>query len=86
MFFGWTDIDDIALGLEEQHPGVDPLTVTFPALRKMVEGLPDFEADPEHPVNEQILEAIQGAWIEERQDAEGEGDDDKPSRTHNPFR
>ena len=86
MTFGWTDIDDIALGLEEEHPEVDPLQVTFPKLRSLVQSLPGFEADPEHPVNEQILEAIQGAWIEERQEAEGDDDDDRPSRTHNPFR
>ena len=87
MTYGWTDIEDIALGLEDHHPGVDPMTVSFPKLRALVEGLPEFEPDPEHPVNEQILEAVQGAWIEERQDAEGE-DEDGPDRAkpHNPFR
>jgi FeS assembly protein IscX len=84
MTFGWTDIEDIALGLEEQHPDVDPLHVRFTALRDMIEKLPGFAADPEHPVNEQILEAVQGAWIEERRDAEG--DESDAGRPHNPFR
>ncbi|MEM8739137.1 MAG: Fe-S cluster assembly protein IscX [Planctomycetota bacterium] len=85
MNFGWTDIDDIAVELETHHPGVDPLTVAFPALRGLVEDLPDFTPDPEHPVNEQILEAIQSAWIEERHDPQG--DDDRPAPApHNPFR
>ena len=86
MTYGWTDIEDIALGLEEQHPGVDPMTVSFPKLRALVEGLPGFAADPEHPVNEQILEAIQGEWIQERQDAESDDDGPERARPHNPFR
>lgn len=84
MTFGWTDIDDIAIALEENHPDVDPLSVRFTALRELIEALDGFEPDPEHRVNEQLLEAIQSAWIEERQDAE---DDDGPGyQPNNPFR
>lgn len=81
----WTDIDDIVIDLDEAHPDIDPTTVRFTQLRQLVEALPEFEADEDHRVNEQILEAIQGGWIEERQDA---GDDDNgPSwAIHNPFR
>lgn len=87
----WTDIEDIAIELDEAHPAVDPLTVRFTQLRELVEGLDGFAPDPDTHVNEQILEAIQGAWIEERQDARREsGDDDGPDgptvAPHNPFR
>ena len=88
----WTDIEDIAIELEEAHPKVDPLAVRFTELRKLVEGLDDFDDDPDRRVNEQILEAIQAAWIEERQDADrrasDEEDDDRERsyRPNDPFR
>lgn len=80
----WTDIEDIAIELDEAHPGVDPLAVRFTQLRELVEALDGFDPDPDTHVNEQILEAIQGAWIEERQD--GDGEDGPASKPHNPFR
>jgi len=61
----WTDIDDIAIELLEAHPTVDPLTVNFVDLRSWVLALPGFDDDPQH-CGEKILEAIQAAWIEER--------------------
>ena len=73
--FSWTDIDDIACTLAEVHRGVDPVAIPFPELRTMVEALDDFEEEPGHPVNEQILEAIQHAWLEERADLEDDDDD-----------
>jgi len=84
--FGWTDIEDIAIELDEAHPDVDPMHVRFTELRKLVEGLDGFEPDPEHTVNEQILEAIQAAWIEERQDARDDEDDDEGFQPHNALR
>ncbi len=84
----WTDIEDIAIELDEAHPDVDPLAVRFTKLRELVEGLDGFAPDPDTHVNEQILEAIQGAWIQERRDANRDrGDDDGPAvAPHNPFR
>ena len=79
--FGWTDIEDIVLALDEAFPDVDALSVRFTELRKMVEALDDFEPEPGHNVNEQILEAIQAGWHEERQEQaaldreEGDGDE-----------
>jgi FeS assembly protein IscX len=61
----WTDIDDIAIELVEARPGVDPLTVNFVDLRNWVMALPGFDDDPDR-CGEKILEAIQAAWIEER--------------------
>jgi FeS assembly protein IscX len=62
----WTDSLDIAIELDEKYPDVDPLHVNFMDLRTWVLGLDEFDDDPEH-CGEKILEAIQMAWIEERQ-------------------
>lgn len=66
--FHWLDVQRIAEELADRHPDLDPLTISFPKLRSLVEALPGFEAQAEHPVNERILEAVQQAWIEERED------------------
>jgi FeS assembly protein IscX len=60
----WTDIQDIAIELAEQHADKDPLTVNFVDLRNWVMGLQGFDDDPGR-CGEKILEAIQAAWIEE---------------------
>jgi FeS assembly protein IscX len=60
----WTDITDIAIELLEAHPDVDPLSVNFVDLRNWVMALQDFDDEPDR-CGEKILEAIQGAWIEE---------------------
>lgn len=62
----WTDINEIAMALEDGHPQVDPLTVNFVDLMGLVAGLPGFADDPKR-CGERILEAIQQAWIDERQ-------------------
>ncbi|TAK09504.1 MAG: Fe-S assembly protein IscX [Candidatus Manganitrophaceae bacterium] len=69
MKIGWHDAEEIALLLMEKHPTLDPLTVRFTDLHKMVTELPGFEDDPKKS-NEAILEAIQMAWHEEYQDAQ----------------
>ena len=60
----WTDVNDIAIDLAEQHPDIDPTYILFTDLRKLVINLPSFEDKPEKS-NEKILEAIQMLWIEE---------------------
>jgi len=60
----WTDINDIAIELADAHPDVDPTKINFVDLMNWVMALPGFNDDPKHCV-EKILEAIQGAWIEE---------------------
>lgn len=62
----WIDIEDIALALEETHPEADILQVRFTQLWQWVQQLPDFADDPKRS-NEKILEAIQMAWLDERQ-------------------
>ena len=61
----WTDIQEIAIGLAESETDVDPLTVNFVDLRNRVMALPGFDDDPDR-CGEKILEAIQAAWIDER--------------------
>jgi FeS assembly protein IscX len=73
--YGWIEVDIIAELLEAAHPSVDPLSVRFPDLRRMVTQLPGFAEEPGHPVNEKILERIQALWLEERDDSPREEDD-----------
>ena len=75
----WTNVDDLGYELARKHTDADPLTVNFNDLRALVEALDDFEPQPGQNVNEQILEAIQQAWHEERQDARR--DEDEPGYT-----
>mgnify|MGYP001223194685 CR=1 FL=1 len=63
----WTDIQDIVLELDERYPEVDPNNLNFVDLMNWIVSLPDFDDDKER-CGEKILEAVQMAWIEERQD------------------
>jgi FeS assembly protein IscX len=65
MSLKWTDVLDIAIELDEAHPDVDPMQVNFVDLMNWVMALPDFDDEKEH-CGEKILEAIQAAWIEEK--------------------
>jgi FeS assembly protein IscX len=61
----WTDVNDIAIELEEAHPDADVVNLRFTDLWKWVQALPNFADDPQKS-NEKILEAIQMAWLDER--------------------
>lgn len=65
MSLKWTDTLDIAIELDEKHPDIDPLTVRFTDLIQWVMALDEFDDLEEH-CGERILEAIQMAWIEEK--------------------
>jgi len=65
MTLRWTDIRDIAIELEERHPEADNVNLRFTDLHKWIIELPNFGDDPARS-NEKVLEAIQMAWIEER--------------------
>lgn len=67
MGLKWVDSLDVAIELDETHPDVDPRFVNFVDLREWVIALDDFDDDPSHS-GEKILEAIQLAWIEEKED------------------
>jgi len=66
MTLKWTDTLDIAIELDENHPDVDPKVLRFTDLHAWVCELEEFDDDPNRS-NEKILEAIQMAWIEERE-------------------
>ena len=61
----WTDISEIAIELDEAHPDIDPMTIRFTELMGWVLELDGFDDDPKH-CGERILEAIQMAWMEEK--------------------
>jgi len=60
----WTDVQQIAIALTEQHTDVDPQYVRFTDLHRWVCELEGFDDDPLRS-NEKILEAIQAAWLDE---------------------
>ncbi len=64
MGLRWDDAEDLALELADAHEGLDPLTVRFTDLHRMVTELDEFEDDPKAST-EGALEAIQMAWVEE---------------------
>ena len=66
MSLKWTDSLDVAIALDETHPDIDPKSVRFTDLMTWVLALEAFDDAPEH-CGERILEAIQLAWIEERE-------------------
>ncbi len=65
MELKWTDSLDIAIALDEAHPDVDPKYIRFTDLHTWICALEEFQDDPESS-NEKILEAIQMAWLDER--------------------
>ncbi|SDF82231.1 MULTISPECIES: Fe-S cluster assembly protein IscX [Terriglobus] len=66
--FGWEDAEEIGIQLQEKHPEIEPLSVRFTDMHKLITELPGFNGDPAKS-NEGILEAIQMAWLEEYNDA-----------------
>jgi FeS assembly protein IscX len=67
MGLSWDDAEDLAIELADAHEGVDPLTVRFTDLHRMVTELAEFDDDPKAST-EGKLEAIQMAWLEEYRD------------------
>lgn len=61
----WSDVREIAIALEEHYPEADNVNLRFTDLHKWIIGLPGFGDDPARS-NEKLLEAIQMAWIDER--------------------
>ena len=62
----WEDVQDIGIALSENFPDTDPLSVRFTDLHQWVCELPGFSDDPQKS-NEKLLEAIQMAWLDERE-------------------
>lgn len=64
MGLKWTDVQDIAIELADNHEDIDPRSINFVDLRNLVMAIDGFDDDPNR-CGEKILEAIQMAWIEE---------------------
>ncbi len=64
----WNNIEEIGIQLQEKYPELEPYSVRFTDLHAYVLSLPGFIGDPMKST-EPILEAIQGAWNEEYEDA-----------------
>ena len=62
----WTDVQEIGIALADSKPEVEPLSVRFTDLMQWVMALPGFD-DQKEQCNEKILEAIQMAWLDERE-------------------
>ena len=65
MSIKWTDTTEIAILLEEKYPEKDNINLRFTDLHSWVINLEGFDDSPSNS-NEKILEAIQMAWIDER--------------------
>ena len=65
MSLKWVDVLEIAIQLAETRPDVDPRNVNFVDLHRWVTELPEVADEPGR-AGEKVLEAIQAAWIEER--------------------
>ncbi|QDU69278.1 Fe-S cluster assembly protein IscX [Engelhardtia mirabilis] len=63
----WSDFNEVAYRLHESRPQTDPLTVRFTDLHDWICALDGFVGDPKAS-NEKVLEAIQMAWLDERED------------------
>ena len=61
----WSDVHEIGFRLSEAHPDTDPLSVRFTDLHRWITELEGFTGDPLKS-NEKVLEAIQMAWLDER--------------------
>ena len=66
MSLKWIDSLEIAIALDDAHPDVDPKVIRFTDLHEWIMSLEDFDDQPDNS-GEKILEAIQMAWIEERE-------------------
>jgi FeS assembly protein IscX len=66
----WHDSRAIGEALFDKYDTLDPLTVRFTDLHKMVLDVEDFTGDAKSS-NEKLLEAIQMAWYEEWKDEYG---------------
>lgn len=64
----WTDIEDIAEALEKAYPAAEILSLRYTLLKKMISELSDFDAGSSE-CNEKILESVQAAWLEIREDS-----------------
>ncbi len=66
MSLKWIDSLEVAIALDDAHPEIDPKVIRFTDLHEWVMALDEFDDEADQS-GEKILEAIQMAWIEERE-------------------
>lgn len=57
----WNDADKIGILLSQTHPDIEPSTLLFPDLQRLVTQLAEFHDDPRRS-DDAKLQAIQQAW------------------------
>lgn len=62
----WSDVQRIAEELYDRHPEIDPRIIRFTDLHNYVVDLEGFDDDHTRG-GEKVLEAIQAAWIAEKE-------------------
>ena len=67
----WSQTEDIAFSMIDQHPYINPNKLSLSEIRRYVSNLPLFSEKAVSP-NNKTLEAIQARWYEERMDMEDE--------------
>lgn len=68
---GWSDTEELAFRLIDEHPDVDPTKLSPESVVELVLGLPDFGDRNKKPKLE-VIEELQARWYEERADMEDE--------------
>lgn len=58
----WTDVEEIVSSLRVFYPDLDPASLRFVTLKRMIVALDGFDDVHEH-CNERVLEAIQTCWL-----------------------
>lgn len=67
----WSDIEDLAFRLIDEHPQVDPSRLALASILDYVVALPDFGESSKKP-GKDLLEELQERWAEERADMDDE--------------
>ncbi len=67
----WNDVEDIAFRLIDEHPDTNPMHLRLNELKNHVTALRDF-GDDAKKAKDEVLEAIQTTWFEERSEMEDE--------------
>lgn len=63
----WNDVDEIALGLEENYPDDYMPKLPLKDLEELIKSLSEFD-DHEIETNQQVLQEILDAWTEIKED------------------
>lgn len=66
MKWTWQDVEELARDLADRHPDTDPARLSTKDVHRLVTAMPTFGDEP-GAGTESILESIQAAWYESRE-------------------